>query len=816
MRRHALACARLLVAGLWRRLSGGSWDVGPPTGEFGLSGLARDVWIRRDESGVPHVFAENSADLGFGVGVAMAQDRRWQMETLRRLAYGRLAEVTGDRPLNGVSLHLVGSSLLAVDQFYRSLRIEGVCREELSLVSDDGLRVLEGFSRGVNAWVERCRPAELAPEFLLAGIDPEPWRPEDCLAIGRLIGWLLSLAFIAKPILAALAADPLLVRLLPPQMAGGQCIIGTGLPADAAGLDLLARHALGLLGPGVGSNSWVLGGNRTASGKPLLCNDPHLVLGLPALWYPVALTTPAHRAIGVTMAGIPAVLVGRNDHVAWGMTAVMADDGDFYRETLDSSGMRYRRNSEWRAVEAVEEIFRVRGRSEPVRRTLPYVRHDGVLCPLLPVRDGEPPTSFRWVGLEPWHGWDGLLAMSRAASVREFEAGLQAFAVPAQNVVVADTAGDIGYFCAGKFPRRPWAQTPPPVLDGSRPEHAWAGYLSWAELPHAAGTADGYIVTANNRVAATLPPGLVRGFWEPAYRATRISSLLGRLRDAKVPDMAGIQADACSVQAAGFVGCLVRPVRERLADPRARQAADLLLAWDFQMEADSAAAALYHLFYHELLQRCVRPVLERHAPGLFARYLSTLHLAVSAVDTAFQTEEPLLFPEGAPAAVEACLAAAWDAAARRCGTDPSAWRWGDLHRLTFYHMLGRGTPWAVRLLAWVLRLNRGPIPRPGDGMTVNLGAFLLTAPFAIAVGPSYRQIVDVGAPEESRWIVAGGVSGDFRSRHYADQVPLWTAGATLPMRFLPRHAENGHLLKLVPATRPAAGAAVCAALSRML
>ena len=813
MRRHTLACARLLIAGLYRRLAGGSWAVGPAVGECRLPGLGQEVWIRRDEAGVPHIFAENFSDLGFGVGVAMAQDRRWQMETLRRLAYGRLAEVAGDRRLNGVSLHLVGPSLLAVDELYRRLRIEPVCREELALVSDEGRRVLEGFARGVNAWVERCRPADLAPEFLLAGIDPEPWRPEDCLAIGRLIGWLLSLAFVAKPILAALSADPLLARLLPPQMAGGQCIGGTCPPADDANLDLLARHALGLLGPGTGSNSWVLGGNRTASGMPLLCNDPHLLLGLPALWYPVALTMPAHRAIGVTMAGVPAILIGRNDHVAWGMTAVMADDGEFYREILDPSGERYRRDGEWRAVETVEETFRVRGRSEPVRRTLRYVRHEGVLCPLLPARDGEPPTSFRWVGLEAWRGWDGLLGMNRAASVREFEAGLQAFPVPAQNVVAADTAGDIGYFCAGKFPRRPWAAEPPPLLEGSQPEHAWGGYLAWEEHPHRAGSADGFIVTANNRLAATLPPGLARGFWEPPYRATRIASLLRRLGKATRADMAGIQADVCSVQAAGLVARLVRPIRDRLTDPRARQAADLLLAWDFLMEADRAAAALYHLFYHELLQQCVRPVLERRAPGLFARYLSTLHLAVPAVDALFLMEDPLVFPGGAPPAVEACLAAAWDAASARWGAEPTAWRWGDLHRLTFHHMLGRGTPWAVRFLAWVLHLNRGPIPRPGDGMTVNLGAFLLTSPFEIAVGPSYRQIVDLGAPEESRWIVAGGVSGDFRSRNYADQVPLWTTGATLPMRFLPRGTEDEHVLKVLPARRPTA---VCAAAARVL
>ncbi len=812
MRRHAAACARLMLSALWRRLAGRPWATPPPAGACRLAGLAHEVCVLRDDAGVPHIFADDLSDLGFGLGVTMAQDRLWQMETLRRLAYGRLAEVAGDRRIDGASLHLAGPSLLAVDQFYRSLRIRQVSREELSLVSDEGREQLDGFARGVNAWVGRCRPGDLAPEFLLAGIDPEPWQPEDCLAIGRLIGWLLSLSFLAKPVLAGLAADPALAKLFPPHLADGRCIAGGRLPADAVSLDLQARHALGLFGPGTGSNSWVLGGDRTASGKPLLCNDPHLVFGLPALWYPVALTTPAHRVIGVTMAGIPGVLIGRNDHVAWGMTAVMADDGDFYCETLDASGTRYRRDGEWRPVETVEEDFWVRGGREPARTTLRYVRHEGVLCPLLQGQMGERPTSYRWVGLEAWRGLEAVLGMSRAGTVAEFESALREFAIPAQNVVVADTTGVFGYFCAGKIPRRPWTETAPPILDGAAPEHAWGGYLSWAEHPHLKNPPDGYIVTANNRVAKTLPRSLATGFWEPPYRATRIASLLERTHAAGVREMAAMQTDAVSLQAAGILASLVRPVRGGLRDPRAQRAAELLVAWDCRMAEDSAAAAVYHLFYRELVTRCIRPAIESRAPGLFARYLSTLHLAVPAMDAAFLTADPIVFPSGASTTVEECLAAAWESAGERLGTDPDAWRWGDVHRLNLQHTLGRGKHFVSRLLAWWLRLNRGPFPRPGDGMTVNLAAFLLTAPFEIAAGPSYRQIVDLGAIEDSRWIVAGGVSGDFRSRHYADQVSLWLIGETRPMRFLDRADADGPRFRLVPAEQTAD----CTSSSRVL
>jgi len=800
MRRSIVGCTGLLTSALWRRLSGPRPARRDRTGALRLAGLAREVWICRDEVGVPEVYAETPGDLAFGLGLAVAQDRLWQMETLRRLAGGRLAELMGDRPLGGVSLHLPGPTILAVDQLYRSLRMHAVGREERSLLSDRARAVMEGFVAGVNAWVGQCRPRDLPPEFLLAGIRPEPWTPEDSFAVGKLIGWLLSLAFPAKPILAILAGDPRLRPLLAPDLSCGRCILGDGVPPSPSSLDLLARMALGLAGPGVGSNSWVVSGRRTASGRPLLCNDPHLLFGLPALWYPVALHAPDYRVIGVTMPGVPAVLIGRNDDVAWGLTAVMADDGDYYRETLDPTGTRYLRDGIWHPVEVVEEEFRIRAARGAVRRALRYVRHGGILCPLLPQAEGAPPTSFRWVGLEPWRGLEALLGMNRAGNVAEFEAALQEFPVPPQNVVVADRQGTIAYFCAGKFPRRHRDADTPVILDGASPNDAWRGYLAWAEQPKSINPSQGFVVTANNRVASELPPTLACGFWEPPYRATRITELLGQSREAQVEDMARIQADVLSLQAAGILAQLLRPVAHGLEDPRARQGASLLLNWDCRMLADSAPAALYHLFYQELLQRCFRPVMERQAPGTFARYFSTLHLAVPAADAALLTSDGTWFPEGVRAAVEACLLAAWEAATARLGPDPAAWRWGSLHRLNFSHGFGRGQGLAARALAWLLDLNRGPYARPGDGMTVNLGAFPLTAPFEVMVGPSYRQIVDLGDPEESRWIVAGGVSGDPRSPHYADQIDSWLRGEYRPMRFKSlADAQRGGALHLVPA-----------------
>jgi penicillin amidase len=795
-----LARIGLLASELTRRILGHPRRVRTTAGVLAFPGLEKEVWICRDDAGVPQIYAETLGDLAFGMGVAMAQDRLWQMDLLRRLAGGRLAEIMGNRPIGGGSLHLFGPTALAMDKFYRGLRIYAMARQERSLLSDDGATIVEGFAKGVNAWGSRIRARDLPPEFLLAGFRPEPWTPEDSFAIGKLIGWLLELAYPVKPILAALASDPDLRAMLPPNLADGVCILGDGLPTEPASLELLARQALGLSGPGMGSNSWVVSGRLSASGKPLLCNDPHLLLGLPSIWYPVALHGPRHRVIGGTMPGIPAVLAGRNEHLAWGLTAVMADDGDYYRETLDGSGTRYLRGGQWHAVEIVEEQFQVRGQLGTARVPLRFVRHGGVPCPLLSQEDGAPPFSFRWAGLEPWRGLEAFLGMNRARSTAEFEDAVRDLAVPAQNVVVADTEGTIAYFCAGKFPRRAWRDVAPVILDGASAEHEWQGYLAWDELPRAVNPPEGFLVTANNRVARDLPFTIARSFWEPPYRATRIAQLLRQCGNAGVKDMARIQTDVLSLQAAGTLARLVRPVAQDLGDPRARQAASLLLAWDCRLTEDSAAAALYHLFYQELLQSCFRSRLERRAPGVYTGYFSLLHLAVPAADTALLAPDGTWFPEGVGAGVEKCLVEAWGQAVARLGPNPAAWQWGSLHTLTFRHSLGRSQHWAFRALVWLLQLDRGPYARPGDGMTVNLGAFPLTQPFGVVVGPSYRQIVDLGDPQNSCWIVAGGTSGDPRSPHYADQIEPWLRGEYRPMRLRSRgEADGGSVLRLVPA-----------------
>jgi penicillin G amidase len=798
----------LLTTSLWHRLSGRPWPARGARGRREVAGLGAAVQISRDSWGIPHIAAETSHDLGVGIGWAMAEDRLWQMDLTRRLASGRLAELLGDRPIGDGGLHVPGPTVLAADVWYRQLGLREGARAEHALLGLEARERLAGFARGVNAYLAACRPRDLPLECVLAGCAPEPWTSEDSLLIGKLMGWVLSLSFPAKPILARLGTDPALAPFVPPDLATGHCIVGGPLPGATATADLTLRRALGLAETGAGSNCWAVAGWRTASGKPILCNDPHLSLGLPSLWYPLAIAGAGQSAVGGTFPGVPAVLVGRSARLAWGLTALMADDGDYYRETLDASGGRYRRGDEWHDVETAEEAFRVRGRREDVRRRLAYVRHGGVRCPLLAEPGMGGPVSFRWAGFEPGRGLEAFLGMNRAADLAEFEAALRHLAVPAQNVLAADAAGRIAYFCAGSLPRRAPGAAGRSALDGSRPEDAWQGYLDWAERPRVVDPPEGYLVTANNRAAPLLHPSLAAGFWEPPYRAARIVARLSGETHATAETMQALQADTYSVQAAGLVAGLVHPAAAALREADACRAARLLSAWDGRMTADSGAATLYALFYQALLTQAVRPLLDRHAAGLSAGYLGLLHLAVPAVDAALLAGQPALFPAGAAAAVEACLGAAWQEAVRRLGPDPAGWRWGRLHTLGLAHPLGRGTSRLARGLAWLWRLRRGPFPQAGDGFTVRLGAFPLTAPFAVRVGQSYRQIVDLGEPDAARFILAGGVSGDPRSPHFADQLDVWLKGGGVPMR-LASEASGGHGLLLAPPSGGDCAAPAC-------
>jgi penicillin amidase len=783
--------------------------AGPP-GELRLRGLNAEAWICRDGHGIPRIYGGDEADAFFALGFAMLQDRWWQMDLWRRTASGLLAEIFGDRPLGrGAPPGQTGGLRMAqADLFHRTIGLRRLAEADLEVHDPAGRRLLGAFTAGANAARDAAMAAGRYPaECVLLRHLPGPWTEADSLCCGRLIAWMLSLSLSCHLVIGKLREHPRLASIVPGSPDHGPAILDGGASPweEALGLLAVAGGAFGGAAAGAGSNSWAVAPTRSASGGALLANDPHLPLGLPCVWYQFYLEWPGRRLAGATLPGVPGALVGHNGRVAWGLTNTMLDDADLYAETADPADpARYLTPDGPRPFLKREEAIPVRGEARPRRHAVRFTEHGGARCPVvsdvLPAAGGGRVLSLRWTGLEPWAGVDVLRGMNRAGTAEEFGGALGGYTVPAQNFVVADAGGTIAYYCGGRIPRRP-APNPGGALDGASGRHEWHGTLPFDENPRAINPPCGFLVTANHRVAASGPWRALPLFSEPPYRAARIRQRVRAEARHTPGNFAAIQTDVVSVQARALVAGILRPLAGGFGHAKARAAAARLLGWDGGMGAASPEAALFHAWYAHLLRRVIRPPLEAAAPGLFDAYFSVFHLAVHAVDAVLLGEDSVWYPEGKAPAVEAALAGAVEELEAAQGPDPEAWRWGAAHALTLTHPLGAVDHPLGRLMARWLRLNRGPFPRPGDGMTVNLSAYTLAAPYRPLVGPSLRVIVDLKDVEASRWVIPGGSSGDPLSPHYADQVDPWGRGEYLPMRSLPLEEarRSGPALRLVPA-----------------
>ncbi|HEV8663330.1 MAG TPA: penicillin acylase family protein [Candidatus Methylomirabilis sp.] len=754
-----------------------------PPGPLQLPGQRAGVRLFRDARAVPTIEARDSEDLFLALGYVTASERLFQMDLYRRVACGRLAEILG--PGQGTpearSLQLPGEVFLQMDLLHRALGLEAAAVAEAAAASVETRDALAAYASGVNAYFAEAEARRAWPiECALLGYTPEPWRPADSLAVGRLVAWRLTIALRAELVLGEIALLRKGPPLLPSPPAWSPTLTGpppARLPAPGAALGEF-RWSAGF----VGSNAWVVSGARSASGKPVLATDPHLPLGLPGIWLPVCLRGGPYRVAGVAVPGVPGVAIGRTPSLAWGMTAALPDDVDLYRETLaPGPPVAARRADRWEPLEVEEVAVRVRGEADPRRVRLRFVRRFPGRCPLISdLLDAGPlgPLSLAWTGMVPTQSFDALLAMNRALDLAAFREALREFGLAPQNVLVADAAGNIGAFVAGRFPRRSRPGDGSLPLDGADPATSWQGFLDFEELPHVVNPASGLLVSANNRASEAGP--YLTTLWEPAYRASRILGVLREMPVARTEACRRLQTDTVSLQALLLIGRCLAPHRDAL-EGEARAAADRLIIWDGRVSAESSQAALFHAWYWRLREKVLRAPLEALRPGLAARLFAVNHVSAALLDALLLDGEPTALPAPLPSLLQETLEEALEFLRERLGPDAAAWRWGRLHQLTVRHPLMPQTGWLGRILSGLFAFNRGPIEMPGDGMTVNMSAYLFSAPFEPLAGPSYRQVVDLGNPDEAGWVIPGGVSGDPASPYYADQLAAWLAGTLFPM-----------------------------------
>ena len=781
-----LRLAAGMAPGLLRaRLDASRAHSHPPTsGRFAMRGARERIEIVRDEHGLPHVFALSEADAVFGQGVVHAQDRLFQLDAMRRLAGGRLAEVGGPATLGS-------------DRFMRRLGLVQRARRDVELAAPDDVELLEAYAAGVNAGIAAL-PA-LPPEYRLLGSEPEAWRPEHTTLIARLLMFSFAVNWDTE-----LLRERLLRALGPPRAAlldpayGVERATHTGEPYPGSAERLLNAYEAAVAGglpAGMGSNAWAVSSSRSATGTPLLASDPHIEARIPSLFHATHISGGSFDAIGADVAGIPGIAIGHNQRLAWGLTAGLADIADCFVETVDPQDpASYRTPTGWeRAMERVEEI-EVRGeatRSEVVLET----RHGPVIQPAAPGTDRA--IALRATTFEDGDIVTPFLGMLRARTSEDFEMVLNGWHGTTFGFVYAHVDGTIGHRLAGDVPRREPGEGLLPSDGANSPGPS--PIRSPEELPGGMNSPEGFAITANN--AAGGHDDLGEEWCEP-WRAERIATLLLATEHHDVASFEAIQTDRHSEALLQLRDLLVG-----ISDGFDPVITGLLRDWDGQLASDSGAAALVSKVFRDVARRLVQR-LAGGASELLTRAGASNTPSMTSFDYRMQgwLLDQLATPR-MPAfrdaderdrALRGALARAVDELTKDQGAEPERWHWGRVHQLRFAHAL-EGVP--------LLRgaYSRGPHPSGGDVNTVWQSSYpTLRRGESIPVTPAYRQVIDLADFDRSRFQLSTGISGIPGHPRYDDCIEEYRGGRSRPLlysRAAIEAAAEGTTV-IVPAEQP--------------
>ena len=746
------------------------------SGRVAAAGLARPVEVARDRWGVPHLYAASARDLFFAQGYVHAQDRLWQMEFNRRVSAGRLSEV-------------LGPALLDADRYLRTLGLRRAAALDWPLLDGGTRAALQAYADGVNRFLAAHR-GRLPLEFTLLGFAPEPWTPVDSLAWCKLMSLNLSLNYgweILRARLIARVGEAGARELLPPYPRGAPVIVppeaggyaALGSRGGAAAVPAALASILGRPGMTWASNSWAVHGRRTASGRPLLANDTHLGLGIPSIWYENGLHGGGLDVAGFSFPGMPAVVIGFNGQIAWGITNMCSDVQDLFLERLDDRRRprRYLFRDVWRPLGVVRETIRVKG-GKPVELVVRSTHHGPLLNDVVPELKGGPPAALQWTALAGGRLADALLAANHATSWREFRAALRLWDYPSVNFTYADVDGNVGYQSSGLVPVRGGGARGLVPVPGWTGRHEWEGFIPWPAMPNVLNPPAGFVVTANHRVVGDGYPYFIADDMADPYRAARIRERLAATPAATPETMRALQADVHSLPAAAL-----RPHLLRVA-PRSeleRRALAEVAAWDLGMTAGSAGATVYQAWLWFLWSRLFEDELGKELMVSYRQLgLSQVPMLVDLLarpESRWYDDRRTPAVEGRAEVLRRSFAAAVAWLAERYGDDPARWSWGRVHPMTFVHApLGQS---GIGPLEWAFNSAAGPAP--GDPFTVNEMLHDLEKPFAVVFGVSQRLIVDLGAPARSLAVNSTGQSGHAFHRHRADQVGPWRDVAYHPL-----------------------------------
>jgi penicillin amidase len=782
-----IAVAAMGLAGLF---IAGRMTLPMIDGEAALEGPKAEIRIVRDRFAVPHITATSRHDGLFALGYVHAQDRMWQMEFQRRIGQGRLSEFAGDVTLK-------------TDIFLRTMGFYKAAEATLAKLDQRTRDDLQAYADGVNAWLVG-RDSLLPPEFHILGVTPEPWRPADTVVWLKMMAMNLSGNWTSEALRARIAARlgaDLMRQLWPEYPADAPIALEDQASLwQTPGIDKLMD--VWPAGPtGLGSNNWVIDGGLSATGKPMLANDPHLGLQAPSVWYFAHVDDGDDATIGATLPGVPFIVLGRNRHIAWGFTNTAPDVQDLIIEEFNPDDPdQYLTESGWESVITREEVIRISGAADH-RLTVRSTRHGPILFDATTSTQGDGYLGKGQAVAIRWHVLDddefsirAGLGTAAARTVDEFIEVMRDFHGAQQNMVVADVSGNIGFVAAGRVPIR----ADQSEWQGMLPGKGWdplsrrTGFIPFDELPQVVNPATGYVITANNRITGPAYPHFITNEWAQPFRAQRIRDLLTARTAHTIDSFREMQGDQVSLMVREFLPLMLQ---FEPADQELKQVIADLRMWDGNSSADRTEPTIFSAWYREFARQVLvdqaGPEFQRlwaPRPGFFRNVLNRRNGAEAwCDDTATDTVEDCA------AILERSLSLAIAELEQRYGTDRDDWVWGPIHTALSDHNPLTNVP-------FVRDFFDLKVPVGGDSFTINVAHGRMRdakSPFQTHSAASLRAIYDLDDLDRSIYVHSTGQSGNPMSPHYADMTERWRRVDYVPMSMRKEDIEPGAIGTLI-------------------
>ena len=772
------------------------------TGEITVRGITAEVRVIRDEFGVPHISASNENDLMFSAGYIQAQDRLWQMDFLRRVSEGRLSEIFGSRTLKA-------------DKALRTIGFSRVAKMISDSLDEHTRSLLQSYADGVNAFIREHRD-NYPIEFVLLGFSPKDWTIEHSIGIARVMAWQLSFGWYVdvaydkildsvgyqktQEILPPFPADAsVIVKTAPigfPGVSSQQTSAGSfykesdfipnqgtryaGILDEFVNANLLVKQMIGSTGFTIGSNNWVVGGSRSVTGMPILANDPHLGHGIPSTWYEMQLSGAGWDVTGFALPGSPFIVIGNNRDIAWGVTNVMCDDADFFKEKIKDSS--YQIDGKWEKLKWVPEEIHIKD-STSFEFSIPLTHRGPVVNSIYDgPNDQTDAVSVRWLGHDRSDEVAAFCKLNLARNWDEFRSAAKSFKVPGLNVVYADTKGNIGYQCMAGVPIRETGNGIA-LLDGTTRQNDWIGTIPFESLPYSFNPVEGYLASANNKVAGGWANYFISNYWEHPSRIKRIDEFLNAKDKFSAEDFKELQNDLFSFHAKEVVPFILDACKEdSLFTYEASKDANsvysesylFLKHWDYRMMPDSRGAAIFNVFFQKLLSNLYKDEL---GESLFESFIKLSNIPARVTTQLLTNKNSPWWDNVRTKHVETrdevilqSLKDAIEFLSKRLGREPGGWTWEKLHHLTFEHPIGKQKPFDYLF-------NVGTYDVGGNSTTVNNTEYHYSdSTFKTLVGASMRRIVDMSDIAHPQSVLTLGQSGQPFNKHYYDQTTMWLNG----------------------------------------